>query len=372
MSLSGQQFQQLSEALRSAFTRSTLAMMLRFRLEKNLDDISLGGSMQEIVFELIETAEREGWTEQLILAARYSNPGNPQLLALTQESGIAPVVASHRELERVILDTNSWLDVAKWRTQLAAIEAQVARIEIQVNGSQFFGTGFLLGSDVVITNYHVMEPVIPEDRTGAPPSDVRGKPEDVVIRFDYKRLPDGRTLNKGTEHRLASDWLIDLSPPSQVDDQPEPKTEVAGPDELDYALLRLDANVGSEPAGGPAEPGAPPRGWVGVPNKPYDFQPDSPLFIMQHPDADPLQLALDTRAVIGVNQNGTRVLYRTNTLPGSSGSPCFNQNWELVALHHSGDPNFAPSHKPLYNEGVPFTAIVSLLQQRGAAGVLGV
>src|SRR5262249_22643308 len=28
----------------------------------------------------------------------------------------------------------------------------------------------------------------------------------------------------------------------------------------------------------------------------------------------------------------------TDTLPGSSGSPAFNKDWEVVALHHSGVP----------------------------------
>jgi hypothetical protein len=89
------------------------------------------------------------------------------------------------------------------------------------------------------------------------------------------------------------------------------------------------------------------------------------LFIVQHPKGDPLQLALDTDAVIGMNANSTRVQYGTNTLPGSSGSPCFDRDWNLVALHHSGDPDFDPAHKAEYNEGIPFSAIRALLAQRG-------
>jgi V8-like Glu-specific endopeptidase len=38
------------------------------------------------------------------------------------------------------------------------------------------GTGFLLGADVVMTNYHVIEAVIKGQL----------KPYDVVLRFDYK------------------------------------------------------------------------------------------------------------------------------------------------------------------------------------------
>ena len=109
-------------------------------------------------------------------------------------------------------------------------------------------------------------------------------------------------------------------------------------------------------------PGAPPRGWIETTDTAYDFPPDTPLFIAQHPKGAPLKLALDTNAVIGLNAYGTRVTYRTNTDLGSSGSPVFDQNWNLVALHHSGDPE---SIMPSYNEGVPFSAIMALLKRRG-------
>jgi V8-like Glu-specific endopeptidase len=134
-------------------------------------------------------------------------------------------------------------------------------------------------------------------------------------------------------------------------------------DQLDYALLRLDGSPGGESIG-KSEPGAPTRGWIKIPEKPYDFAPDSALLIVQHPSAGPLKLALDTQAIRGLNENGTRVKYRTNTEAGSSGSPCFNINWELVALHHAGDPNFSIVHQPEYNQGIPFHAIYELLKKR--------
>ena len=87
------------------------------------------------------------------------------------------------------------------------------------------------------------------------------------------------------------------------------------------------------------------------------FDPGTPLFIVQHPLTAPLKLALDTDAVIGLNGNKTRVNYRTNTEPGSSGSPTFDQNWDLVALHHGFEAG--------QNQGIPFDAILSLVQTRG-------
>ena len=62
----------------------------------------------------------------------------------------------------------------------------------------------------------------------------------------------------------------------------------------------------------------------------------------------------------------TRVRYTTRTEPGSSGSPCFDIDWNLVALHHSGDPKYAQFKvKPDWNEGIPFATIMRLLDKRG-------
>jgi hypothetical protein len=100
------------------------------------------------------------------------------------------------------------------------------------------------------------------------------------------------------------------------------------------------------------------------------FQPGSSLFIVQHPRGRPMELALGTRALIGLNRNGTRVRYRTNTDHGSSGSPAFDLSWNLLALHHAGDPDYALAHTPEWNQGVPFHLITSRLIRRGFGNLL--
>ncbi len=82
----------------------------------------------------------------------------------------------------------------------------------------------------------------------------------------------------------------------------------------------------------------------------------------------PMKLAMDTQAVIGRNKNATRILYRTNTEPGSSGSPCFTLDWNLVALHHYGDPCW---QAPKFNQGVPIELIRRRIEAQGFANALG-
>jgi hypothetical protein len=161
--------------------------------------------------------------------------------------------------------------------------------------------------------------------------------------------------NPGREFRLAADWLYDFSPyNAQEAAGQEDALPTAG--ELDFALLRLAEAPGSQPVSEKTDD-ASPRSWVEISGRTYDFPQGSPLFIVQHPSGGPLKLALDTQAILGLNSNGTRVRYRTNTAAGSSGSPCFNSEWELVALHHSGIVK--------YNEGVPVALIADFLKQRG-------
>jgi V8-like Glu-specific endopeptidase len=57
-----------------------------------------------------------------------------------------------------------------------------------------------------------------------------------------------------------------------------------------------------------------------------------------------------------------RVRYATNTLGGSSGSPCFNFDWDLIALHHYGDPSY---NHPKYNQGIPIGLIRERLRRQG-------
>jgi hypothetical protein len=369
--LNGPQYEALVDALVDAFPSDTaLAMMLKFRLDKALAAIVGPGSLRDQAFYLIQASEAEGWTSDLVDAARKSRPRNPRLLEVAQAiQSPATHVPGGPELERIIKDTNRFHDIGEWREKMAAIELQVCRITVRSNKGNMFGTGFLVAPDAVLTNHHVIEAVILGEQGQATAKGRSARATDVVCQFDFKKVAG--YLDAGVSVALATDWLIDSSPVSPVDLMADPGGAQPDPSHLDYALLRLARKVGAEPVKGDrerAESGADLRGWIRVPTGAAEFEPKTPIFIVQHPDGAPLSFALDTAGLIGLNGNGTRVRYRTNTLGGSSGSPCFDQDWQLVALHHSGDPNFDPLHKPAYNEGIPVSAIRAALRARGLEG----
>jgi len=60
------------------------------------------------------------------------------------------------------------------------------------------------------------------------------------------------------------------------------------------------------------------------------------ISIIQHPDGEQKQIALHQNKVLNVDNARARIFYTTDTRPGSSGSPCFNMDWEVIALHHAG------------------------------------
>lgn len=65
MDLSPQDLSNLNDAVRSAFTLDHLLRLLTFRLDRELDDITLAPSYVGVVFEVVSSAVREGWIEKL-------------------------------------------------------------------------------------------------------------------------------------------------------------------------------------------------------------------------------------------------------------------------------------------------------------------
>lgn len=368
--LSGIEIGEWVELLRAAFLRPRFEEFLLFRLNLSIDDFAgPSDDYRTALRKVVQEAVAKLWWRDLLREARFAVPEDPGLLAFAERfeqspttvepsaGGSTPLTPSRLQLK--IKAAQSTFDILTWRKKVGEIEGRVCRIEYPVTQAQ--GTGFLIAPDTVLTNYHVIEPVL--NGTVAP--------ADIALRFDYKVLDDGVAVSPGTIYRLADPWLFDSSPYSPRDEEESPASDPL-PSELDYAILTVEGTPGNDPVGGETnDPKPVPRGWVKVPTGVYDFTKQRALYIVQHPNGKPMQVAVDTEAVLGVNGNATRVRYTTTTEPGSSGSPCFGSDWECVALHHSGDPKYLKGKKPDFNQGIPLAAIRRLLKERGKEQVLG-
>ena len=83
--------------------------------------------------------------------------------------------------------------------------------------------------------------------------------------------------------------------------------------------------------------------------------------IIQHPDGATKKLAL-AEPVSGIDTAINKLWYKADTLGGSSGSPVFNQEWEVVALHHVATSYNAEGEKDDNNKGVLIGAIMEELR----------
>jgi hypothetical protein len=63
--------------------------------------------------------------------------------------------------------------------------------------------------------------------------------------------------------------------------------------------------------------------------------PPPRTYIIGHPSGTE-QLMLSIHDNLVLDGDDTRIHYRTPTEGGSSGSPVFNREWEVIALHHKG------------------------------------
>lgn len=350
MRIEGPQEQELFDAILMAFEdRDELHRMIRFGIKENPNIIASASNFQQSVFQLLEWANRESRMEDVIATLLAAKPRDDQLRQIAERIGTAaPAPLSRQEIEKVVVKTAHFADVAAWREQMSLAELAVCRIEVATAaGGTSYGTGFLVGQDLVMTNDHVVRDLIGGGVSKSA----------ALLRFDYKKGADGTTLHPGVEYRLADDWHVASSPNSPDWQKPTLK-------ELDYALLRVSGSPGNDPVAG--QTGAPPRGWLTP--QPHKFAATEPLLIIQHPQleegqpTEPLKFALGIVYEPDPNRDGTRVTYTTNSEPGASGSPCFTDIWELVALHHSGTT--------ARNEGIPFRTILADLEKKGVGDLI--
>jgi len=369
--LTGEQIEELSRALSRALSRSDLEIYVYVSTGDQIyvEYVAEGLPLRKTIFQLIEELENTGSTHLFLAKVYKERSRRPDILetirrlcpqaAIEQDGETADLSLQRSGLVEQGSPDNAFApgfqknvrphlkmaDMGLWTDRLSQVKRRVCRMEIDGAAA---GTGFLVGPDTVLTNWHVIE------RT-----EQNGDLAQVRCRFDYVLHANG-AREEGLVLALQADGCIDSSPYSQAETTATPDSPPPGDDELDYALLRLEARIG--------EDGTARRGWVDLHQTVPDLQTGAPILIVQHPDGAPMKLAMDTQAIIGANENGTRLRYSTNTEAGSSGSPCFSMNWEIVALHHFGDPAW---NQPKFNQGVPIGRIRDRIVARGFQDALG-
>ena len=158
-----------------------------------------------------------------------------------------------------------------------------------------------------------------------------------------------------------------------LDDVPEAITEFkfdpatffwTSPDqELDVSLIAIGPRITGEK---PLER----FGWTALSSAQDKHAEGDHVTVIEHPEGDYKQIALRENRVIGRGKKGVTLYYAADTLGGSSGSPVFNDDFEMVALHHAGGPrndDTLQNGQPVpddCNEGIRISVIVDALRKR--------
>lgn len=182
------------------------------------------------------------------------------------------------------------------------IQNSVARVVLTkahtVNGNTFrpgtgWATGFLVSPSLFLTNNHVI------------PNEAFAKK--IRIQFNYQRNSDG--IDKSTE-----------------DYYPTPEDFFYTNPSLDFTLIRLRSkSVINDPVFGSGII-APGQKWGFIQLNPDPvYLEEQHLNIIQHPSGRRKQIALQNNQSTDLYQNFIR--YTTDTEPGSSGSPVFDNIW---------------------------------------------
>lgn len=252
-------------------------------------------------------------------------------------------------LERIIGETNDLLGIRFFDGGRKASQA-VCRIALKLgNGHVGYGTGFMVSPSLLLTNHHVLGSAEEAQRAAAQFRFEPGEQGDAPMPVEFDLRPDRFFLND-RDYDFA---LVAVAPAARN-----------GGKLSDFGYCPLIAAEGK-------------------------IIPGEPVNIIQHPLGGLKQVVirenklLDLPKPTNADPNLDRYAqYEADTDRGSSGSPVFNDQWEVIALHHSGVPKtndkgelvdkagnvFDPKREPqrifwIGNEGIRVSRLVNVISK---------
>lgn len=200
------------------------------------------------------------------------------------------------------------------------------------NGS-WSGTGFMVAKNILLTNHHVLNS-----------SNVASR---ALIDFGFE-VPISDLATGALEPKGPSARCYKLDPSKLFITSP-----VANGG-LDYTFVWIEDE---------AEPAV---GSIPMARSAFSVAEGERAFIVHHPEGRGRRISLDENDVLRITTGVVR--YSTDTMPGSSGSPVFDRQGRLIALHHASTSDTAKlpagTVTGVLNEGIKIAAIVADLEAR--------
>ena len=207
-----------------------------------------------------------------------------------------------------------------------------------ITNSKGNGTGFLISPSILLTNNHVISNPIDAMKS--------------TFSFNFQTYPN--ESSGSTDIYTANTSIFHTSPQN----------------EKDFTIIKLNGNPGSK------------WGYIQLPRDTFEEQLaflrqywGTPIHanIIQHPDGRLKEVALQDNILTNVSKAKGYLRYTTDTESGASGAPVFDNQWNLIALHHANGDKVTVSESPtidgtrgfyiqkeitLNNEGILASAIV--------------
>jgi len=258
----------------------------------------------------LERAEADGWLDRFTVT---------NVLPLVDSANVAIALQA---ITNPLVDFDHIVDISDGMIKAMR---RCCRVICGEDASEVKGSGFLIGPQLVLTNWHVVRGQIEAEAAAAAANGPR-PPVKLRVEFDAMRNRDG-SLTTAVVEPVADAWRVDHSPGPGADRPADPAgTPQRVPAQLndfkqqiDYAIIELANPVGYE------------RGWYDLRADMAAPSPNTQGQLVQFPGNYAMRVTagpyLEQPTYPG------RVSHSMNTIGGSSGGLCATTTYEPLALH---------------------------------------
>ncbi len=276
---------------------------------------------QPVSFVTIEEIEEQA-------LRRFLDASSKQKKTVSQKAG--EMMMAKREsigpLDQItlrrLIGKNDLLPISYLHTGLRMSESVCRIVRRDRAGNEIgYGTGFLVSPEVVMTNNHVLRDI--------------DSAANAVAEFNYQTDESSKEC---PVYRFSLN----------------PERFFITDTELDFTLVSLHpiSHTGEELKEIPH---------IELLSQEETISEKGSVSIIQHPEGGFKHVTVRDNQVIFLLDDF--IHYTTDTQPGSSGSPVFNDQWVVVAIHHTGvrDPN--SKHRWIANEGIRISSIADHVKE---------
>ena len=312
--------------------------------EQTFNRLRYQGHEQEAHWFLENLADLEGATLVDAEQKRRSVPKRGADVPAAAPADVEVAAPDETYVRRLILEAVVGTDETqpvRFLHDGSSMARGIGRI-VTLPGKDANGTGFLVSPRLLLTNHHVL------------PSELDA--ESNLLQFNVFQRRDGSQ-----------------AAPLEFGFQPGVLFLTSPVEELDYTLVAVE-EINAAGARLADMSWSPLIGQVGKARQ------GDRVNIVHHPAGRPQQVSLRKNFLALMLPDYLH--YMTDTMGGSSGSPVYNDDWEVVALHHAGVPIVDDEEMELYrtvmgttasrdgrlivNEGIRVSRIVAKVREQSA------